>query len=447
MVVVCSALSIHTKNDGTTNRLLEAYKHCLKGEFNQFKTLVHSIRLDHIAVAQGYIKDTKIVTNFAAEATRECEQVLQLLNATMVIGHGTFYVKDKILSVGERLACLFLSATLRDRGMPSEVIDLSEICPLIMGSSGTQSSYKITPELMAKRVRSSSGGIPVVTGFFGSIDRGLLAQIGRGYTDFCASMIAVGLSAQELQIWKEVEGIFTADPSKVPNARMLPVISSAEASELTFHGSEVIHYAAMRLAMRAMIPIRIKNVLNPQAAGTLVRDGLKSKESLPMLPPLDNVVKSLGLPHSDADTPTPIAITSKDNILLMNIRSADRLKAHSFFAGVFAVFDKWNLSIDLICTSEVQASLALHSEEGINTNEEEDDSEHASKDFRGAVAQLKEYGNVELLPNRTIVSLVGKRVNQAMGIAGQMFSTLTQNRIKIDMIAQGMTHSIPQRTA
>lgn len=439
MVVVCSALSFNTKTDGTTTRLLKAYRYSLKSDIDRSKTLVQSIRSDHIATAQGYIKDPKAASKLVEEIARECDQVLQLLHATMVIGHGTFYVKDRIISAGERLACLFMSAVMRDRGLPSEMIDLSGILPPTMESSVDQSFLNAIPEIIARRVRSCPEKVvPVVTGFFGSINRGLLAQVGRGYTDFCASMVAVGLAAQELQIWKEVEGIFTADPTKVPNARMLPMISSAEASELTFHGSEVVHYTAMRLAMRAAIPIRIKNVLNPQAAGTLVRDDLKSNgPNSALSPPLDNVAKPLGQLLNTTGRPTPIAITSKDNILLINIRSADRLKAHSFFAGIFAVFDKWNLSIDLICTSEAQASLALHSEAGLLTNDEEDESEHVWKDLKGAVAQLKEYGSVELLLDRGIVSLVGKQVNRAMGIAAQMFSTLTENRIKIEMSAQG----------
>lgn len=303
----------------------------------------------------------------------------------------------------------------------------------------SQSFYDVLSGIMAKRISNCHGIVPVVTGFFGPINGGLLTQVGRGYTDFCASMISVGLRAQELQIWKEVEGIFTADPSKVPSAKMLPVISSEEASELTFHGSEVIHYSAMRLAMRARISMRIKNVLNPQAPGTLVIDDWKGVSTSPATSPSTGsaaVQHSLSCMHGGFP-PAPIAITSKDNILLINIRSAERVKAHSFLAGIFSVFDKWNLSIDLTCTSEVQVSIALHSEASLVNGDEEDDFKAVRQDLRRVIAQLKEYGNVELLHGRTIISLVGKQVRRALGVTGQMFSTLSENRIRTEMIAHG----------
>src|ERR1700761_1228646 len=105
--------------------------------------------------------------------------------------------------------------------------------------------------------------LPRSLGFFGSVPGSLLTSIGRGYTDLAAALIAVGLDAEELQVWKEVDGIFTADPRKVKNARLLNIITPEEASELTYYGSEVIHPFTMEQVIRAQIPIRIKNVMNP----------------------------------------------------------------------------------------------------------------------------------------------------------------------------------------
>ena len=94
---------------------------------------------------------------------------------------------------------------------------------------------------MGERIKRCGARIPVVTGFFGPIPGSLLRQVGRGYTDLLAALLAVGLGASELQIWKEVDGIFTADPRKVPTARLIPIISPDEAAELTYYGSEVVH--------------------------------------------------------------------------------------------------------------------------------------------------------------------------------------------------------------
>ncbi|KAH7143384.1 putative aspartate kinase, partial [Dactylonectria macrodidyma] len=422
VVVVCSARSTSTKDVGTTNRLLQAYQHCLGISLERSNTLIQSIRADHISAAYGYIKNPKLITKLVQEIEHQCEQVIQLLQATRTIGHGTSHIMDRVISTGERLAASFLSAVLSDRGISSEAVDFSDIIPSNMHSTMDQAFYDNVACVMAERIKLCQATVPVVTGFFGPIGGGLLAQVGRGYTDFCASMISVGLRAHELHVWKEVEGIFTADPSKVPSARMLPIISSDEASELTFHGSEVIHYSAMRLAMRAKVSMRIKNVLNPQAPGTLVVDDCKSASPSPILSPTGS-------------SRAPIAITSKDKILLINVRSTERLKAHSFLASIFSVLDKCNMSIDLICTSEVQVSMALHSQ--IYPTDEEDSSDPVRKDVKIAIKQLQEYGEVELLHSRTIISLVGKQMRQALSVTGQMFSTLSENRIRIDMIAQG----------
>jgi aspartate kinase len=439
VVVVCSALSTTSKKEGTTNRLLKAYKHCLDCEFNISGIIIRKIRTEHVTAAYDYIKTPHLAAELVKMIEHECDQVMELLQATRIIGLGTSYILDKVVSTGERLACFFIATALRDRGISAEAVDLSEIASPIANNALDYSFYDSLSGLMAKRIRNCQATVPVVTGFFGPIDRGVLSQIGRGYTDFCASIICMGLQAEELQVWKEVEGIFTADPSKVPSAKMLPVISSEEASELTFHGSEVVHYAAMRLAMRASVSVRIKNVLHPHAPGTLVVDDWNNTTSSPTLA---NTLESIPLHEqqdrmNDGDLEAPIAITSKDKIVLINIRSAGRLKAHSFLAGIFAVFDKWNLCIDLICTSEVQVSMAVHSEASM-MGDEEGDFEPLRNDIKGAIAQLQDYGHVELLHKRTIVSLVGKQATRSLGVTGRMFSTLSENRIKVEMMAHGM---------
>lgn len=118
--------------------------------------------------------------------------------------------------------------------------------------------------------------MPVIVGYFGVIHGGLLQRVGRGYTDLCATLLAVGLLAKELRIWKEVDGIFTADPRIVLEAKLLPSVSSAEAQELTHYGSEVIPPSTMEQAVRAGVSIRVAGVLRPNRCGTIISaDGFK----------------------------------------------------------------------------------------------------------------------------------------------------------------------------
>lgn len=399
--------------------------------------LIQTIRAEHINAAYGYIKNPKIAADFATEIDNECWQTMLLLEAIQTIGHGSSHTKDRVISTGERLASRFLCAVLRDQGISCDLIDFSNILANSIQDKFDQSLFDVLSTAMAEKVACCKATVPVVTGFFGPVDGGLLAGFGRGYTDLCASLLSIGLQAHDLQIWKEVDGIFTADPRKVPGASMIPVISFEEASELTFHGSEVVHFTAMRLAMRAKIPMHIKNVMNPKGAGTLIRDDYKSIKIPTML--LSESFGSRRILTSGEVPRYPLAITSKDSILLINIRSAERLKPHKFFAGIFSVLDHWNLSIDLICTCEVHVSLALHSEVSLITGSDEDDSEIVRKDLKSAITQLQDYGHVELLPNMAVVSVVGKEMRRAPGVAGKMFSVLGENNINVEMIAQGMS--------
>ena len=141
-----------------------------------------------------------------------------------------------------------------------------------------QEFYDSLAVALGERLKQCGARVPVVTGFFGPVPGSLLRQVGRGYTDLCSALLAVGLEASELQIWKEVDGIFTADPRKVPTARLIPVISPDEAAELTYYGSEVVHPFTMEQAIRRKIPIRIKNVENPRGGGTVIHPDPEADE-------------------------------------------------------------------------------------------------------------------------------------------------------------------------
>jgi aspartate kinase len=190
----------------------------------------------------------------------------------------------------------------------------------------------------------------------------LLAQVGRGYTDLCAALCAVGLSAAELQVWKEVDGIFTADPRKVPTARLLSMITPEEAAELTYYGSEVIHPFTMEQVIRAAIPIRIKNVENPSGGGTIIfPDPPLDGESEPVDQSSASRTRTRNSSvSSEAVRRGPTAVTIKDNILVLSIRSNRKTISHGFFARIFGTLDRYGIIVDLISTSEVHVSMAIN---------------------------------------------------------------------------------------
>lgn len=272
-----------------------------------------------------------------------------------------------------------------------------------------------------------------MTGFFGNVPGSLIdGDIGRGYTDLCAALCAVGVKAEELQVWKEVDGIFSADPSKVPTARLLSSITPSEAAELTFYGSEVIHHLTMDQVIRAQppIPIRIKNVKNPRGNGTIV------------VP--DPVLSAGHQLHRSSPTPDPrvyrkpkrpTAVTIKDHISVINVHSNKRSISHGFFARVFSILDKHSISVDLISTSEVHVSMAIHA------------GSTQIEAFSQAKEDLTECGEVTVLYDMAILSLVGAEMKNMVGIAGRMFSTLGEHNVNLEMISQGISrasnHSLP----
>lgn len=278
--------------------------------------------------------------------------------------------------------------------------------------------YAKTAQIFRERLELCEDRVPVVTGFFGNVPHGLLdGDIGRGYTDLCAALCAVGVKAEELQVWKEVDGIFTADPTKVSTARLLSSITPSEAAELTFYGSEVIHHLTMDQVIHATppIPIRIKNVKNPRGKGTIVVPD-------PDLLPTNEIQRSDPLSRKSPKRPT--AVTVKDSVTVINIHSNKRSISHGFFAKIFSILDRNHISVDLISTSEVHVSMAIH-------------MANSAMSFDRAKIELSECGDVSVLHDMAILSLVGAEMKNMVGIAGKMFSTLGEYNVNLEMISQG----------
>ena len=441
VAIVCSARSHSTKAAGTTNRLLRAASDAENHNSKSFHTLIEDVRVDHIETTEKEIKSPELQTRLKQEINEECDQVLRILEAAQTLGETSPRSRDKVMSVGEKLSCRFMTAMLEDNGVPAAYVDFADIIDFKMEHSLNQESYDGTAANMAKLLPDFTSKVPVITGYFGAIPRGLLTTVGRGYTDLCAALVAVGTNAQELQIWKEVDGIFTADPRKVPTAQLITQISPAEAAELTFYGSEVIHPSTMDQVIRARIPIRIKNVMNPRGKGTIIYpDSVQELESTLQgsVPQLFRSRSSTFINRSAAKRPKrPTAVTMKHKILVVNVHSNKRSLSHGFFAGIFATLDRWRLSVDVISTSEVNISMALHSEAPLYTGGGDDEYKIVDQDLQGAINDLKSFGTVDIIPDMAIVSLVGRQMRHMVGVAGKMFSTLGENNVNIEMISQG----------
>lgn len=387
------------------------------------------------------MKNPEILAGFIDDVNAECEGLVKILESAQHLEEVTSRAEDKIVSKGEKLSCRYMAALLNDRGTPAQFVDLSDVVRNHAPTKGglNEKFYKDLADELRKEVEACGDKVPVITGYFGNVPGGILNSVGRGYTDLCAALVAVGIKAQELQVWKEVDGIFTADPRKVPTAALLPSVTPSEAAELTFYGSEVIHPFTMEQVIRARIPIRIKNVMNPRNAGTVIfPDNLSELDDRA---PLFNGklfrTRSSSILTTLSSPKRPTAVTIKHNIVVLNVHSNKRTRAHGFLMNIFSILDRWHLSVDLISSSEVHVSMALHSDSALLSGGGEDEYMIKDKDLQGAVNDLGELGAIDIVPDMAIVSLVGKQLKNMIGISGRFFSVLGQNDINIEMISQG----------
>ncbi|PWN33752.1 aspartate kinase [Meira miltonrushii] len=434
-----------------------------------YNATVDRIMHDHIvAVREAVTKNVEARERLEHEIVDDCERLRDFLMAAKIIEEISPKSQDIIMSIGERLSCRIVVGALLDVGIDAELVGMETVIDanfleelqskrarLDVSSTSQgeeyldQAFYDLLSVKMADRLRAVKG-VPVVTGFFGHVPGSLLSQVGRGYTDLCAALCAVGLQAAELQIWKEVDGVFTADPRKVSTARLIDAITPEEAAELTYYGSEVIHPFTMEQAIKKAVPIRIKNVENPEGSGTVIFPPASSSKDPEKL--MGAFLKQPKTPGSTSGTTTPwgsmsmtssaitavmgepkelrrpTAVTIKEDIWILNVHSNRKTLSHGFFARIFTTLDKHGVIVDLISTSEVHVSMALHGgQAGLK---------------RGRVvdrlkSELSLLGEVSIVKDMTILSLVGSHMRNMVGVSGKMFNTLAEGNINIEMISQG----------
>lgn len=394
VVVVLSAMSSGVKAEGTTSNLLKAADEAIKkGSYYKILDILEDY---HLGVVNETVGDEAIREDIAVQVRAELHKLKSFLDAIQVIGEISPRSMDAIIGTGEKLSAIIFASILNSKGIDAEAVILDDIIDQPFREVSQEFCRFIQEKLKARLLKSNK--VPVVTGYFGFVPGGILKNIGRGYTDFTAALCAAATNAQELQIWKEVDGIFSADPRKVESAKVLASISPEEAMELTYYGSEVIHPFTMEQVTNANVPLRIKNTFAPELPGTIIDPkGVKVK------------------------TKGATAVTAKKDVTVINIHSNRMMMAYGFMSKVFEVFEKYEMVIDLVSTSEVNVSLTLDD----NTNLER------------ALGDLKKLGKVEVRENMAILSLVGQGMQHAIGMSGKMFNALAQENINIEVISQG----------
>jgi aspartate kinase len=312
-----------------------------------------------------------------------------------VLGELTPRSIDAISSYGERLSSYIVTLAFRHFGMDAAHVDSRDV--IVTDKRHTQAA-PLFPETYVRLgetiPRLAKDKVVVMGGFIGCNKDGVTTTLGRGGSDFTASIVGAGIGAEEIQIWTDVDGMLTADPTVLPGGHRVKTISFAEAAELAYFGAKVLHPATVVPAIEKNIPVLILNSRRPEVDGTrIIADTVHSS----------NVVKS---------------IACKRKITLVNIRSTRMLMAYGFLKRIFEVFDRFETSVDMVATSEVSVSLTI------------DDT----RNLEAVCEELRQFAEVEIDGGQAIVCLVGDNIRHTPGVARRVFSALDVN---VGMISQG----------
>ncbi|MEZ4569291.1 MAG: aspartate kinase [Thermomicrobiales bacterium] len=261
VVAVVSAMS------GVTNLLIECGESAVAGDSEVVETARALILAPHRRVLSELVPGGERRRQTSATLGGLVDEAARLLYSVYVLRELSPRAKDRLVSFGERMSSTIIAAYLSEIGVAAEAVEADRLI-VTDGVFGNAS-----PELEETRAKAGSvlnrlledGVLPVVTGFFGGTREGLTATLGRGGSDFSASILGNALSASEIWIWTDVDGVMTADPRIVPGAQTLASISYSEATELAYFGAKVIHPKTMYPAQELDIPIWIKNTFAPDA--------------------------------------------------------------------------------------------------------------------------------------------------------------------------------------
>jgi aspartate kinase len=388
-VVVVSAMG------KTTNKLLAIAQAAIAGKREDYIAQLHDLRAFHS-------HEARLVAPLAerAELDRTLDEhfgeLTELVKGLAVLGELTPRSIDAISSYGERLSSIIVALAFRHFGLPAVHLDSRRV--IVTDRRHTQAAplFAETYERLAATVPPlTAQGVVVMGGFIAATEDGVTSTLGRGGSDFTASIVGAGIQAEEIQIWTDVDGMLTADPTILPGGHRVKTISFAEAAELAYFGAKVLHPATVLPAIEKNIPVLILNSRRPDVPGTRIVSRVVH---------CGNAVKS---------------IACKRKITLVNIHSTRMLMAHGFLHRIFEIFDRFETPVDMVATSEVSVSLTI-------------DNTAKLEQIRG---ELEQFSEVSLEGDQAIVCLVGENIRFTPGVAAHTFDAL--HGVNVRMISQG----------
>ncbi len=403
IVVVNSAMH------GVTDSLADIAKKASKGQKESVREFMDSLMAKHRKTAESAIMDERVLGHALEIVNARGDELKNILLGIAHIGELTPRSKDFVLGYGEKLSTPILHGVIEDLGMRSRALTGGEAGIVTDDHYGEANPLMNVTTLGVKQALSSlvdEGIIPVVGGFVASTQDGVQTTLGRGGSDYTASIIGAGLKADEVWVWKDVDGIMTANPRIVKSAKMISVISFAEAMELAHFGAEVVHPKALECAARYQLSFRVKSLKDPDAPGTYIVNEVKVKSA--------NVVK---------------AITNINDVSLITVSGASMVGTPRLAAKVLQILTDEDIDVLMISQSSSEESITLAIPKASGSK--------AQNALELSMLGSKQVREVSVEGGLSIVAVVGAGMRGTPGVAARVFGTMAKNGINIRAIAQG----------
>ncbi len=382
-IVVVSALG------GATNSLLAVGEQSAKGHLIGALRGVETLRDRHLRECENLLGSTPEADEIGGELSAMFDELAHLAEALSTLGHVTPRSLDAIASYGEQLSSALVTAYFTQSGIDAEHVDARDV----MRTDDRFMEAEPQTDAIADRAREivhpivQARKVPVMGGFIGSNASGITTTLGRGGSDYSASLIGAALNAEAIEIWTDVDGMLTADPRVVSGAQLIEEIRFDEASELASFGAKVLHPNTIAPAVRLGIPVYIYNSRNPEGKGTRI---------------------TFDAPHRPVS-----AIAGKTDVTVVKVSAARMLLAHGFLRRVFEIFERHQTSVDVVATSEISVSVTI------------DDAARLD----ALLVDLRSLGDVSVERNRGIIAIVGAGICDAGGAMGRALMALGDAKI------------------
>lgn len=405
----CEVVSTVSALEGITNQLIQIAKEAKKGKRDFISKFTNELLERHLTAAKVAIKNK--------QTREETEQVLkERVGELEIILKGIGYVNelspksmDNVIAYGEKLSAPIVSGALNDIGVKSTHLTGGEAGIVTDNNYGEAGLLmQVTKYQVRRRLEPllKEGQSPVVTGFIAATQNGETTTLGRGGSDYTATILGASLEADEVWIWTDVDGLMTADPKIVSSAKTITEMSFQEATELTIFGAKAMHPRALEPARKEGIPVRIRSVFNPDNPGTLITKEQKARP--------DDGVK---------------AVTLVKNVAVITVSGAGMVGAPGTAAKVFEVLGKENINILMISQSVSESNISLVIQRNL--------LERAVNTLEIALLGRDFFREVMSEDDVCVVAVLGAGMKGMPGVASRIFSAVAKEGINVRMIAQG----------